>query len=147
MTDLGRLIGERAQAASVSGLREVGADGVNCIVEHPDHRRIYHGGRPVPGPLVLRLPEVPDGVVALIGGKTGRRFPALNDGFWDDPHGGPIELGQLLDIEDTATVEMAPPTPPIADDIAVVRRALDGAFPAIKEALRRIEAHINGGPR
>jgi hypothetical protein len=35
-------------AESVSGLCEVGDDGVTCIVMDADHRRIHHGGRPVP---------------------------------------------------------------------------------------------------
>lgn len=35
-------------AHSASGLCEVGADGVACVVASELHRYIYHGGRPVP---------------------------------------------------------------------------------------------------
>lgn len=50
MAELQRLVADQARAAneSVSGLCEAGADGVTCIVMDADHRRIYHGGRPVP---------------------------------------------------------------------------------------------------
>ncbi|MGI5178657.1 hypothetical protein ACQEVZ_20205 [Dactylosporangium sp. CA-152071] len=41
-----------AQVRTVSGLCEAGPDGVTCIIAVYGHRRIYHGGRPVPA-----LPE------------------------------------------------------------------------------------------
>ena len=43
MAEPQRQSGERGQAASVSGLCEVGADRVTCVVADPIHRRIYHG--------------------------------------------------------------------------------------------------------
>jgi hypothetical protein len=92
--------------------------------EHPPHTWVYAPGmtsravfactgkRPASGPVVLALPQVPDGAVALIGGRTGRRYE-LRNGWWrndDVAWGG--NLAAVLHDEGSVTVEFAPPREP-----------------------------------
>lgn len=71
-------------------------------------------------PVVLRLPEVPEGAVALVGGRTGKRYTRPDDGTdnWlrhdaDDMHWR-TWIGAILVDEhpDGVTVEFAPPREP-----------------------------------
>lgn len=70
-----------------------------------------------PDPLVLSLPEVPEGAVALRGGA--RWLPSASvPGFWEMEGGStPHALGAVLDAEDDGTnkgvtIEMTPPREP-----------------------------------
>lgn len=76
------------------------------------------GPRAESGPLVLTLPQVPDGAVALKGETTGTRYarvrvPGIMSPCWKpDPWSQPMDLGAVLDGEGRVTVEMAPPREP-----------------------------------
>lgn len=64
-----------------------------------------------PGPVVLSLPQVPDGAVALIGGNGHRWLP--KDGMWWNGAGGANwRLVDLLASHGPLTVEFAPPREP-----------------------------------
>lgn len=67
-----------------------------------------------PDPLVLTLPQVPEGAVALGGASSGTRYPAHESGGWRNPDdgGAPWKLSAVLDREGSVTVEMAPPREP-----------------------------------
>lgn len=69
------------------------------------------------GPLRLSLPPVPEGAVALVGERTGKRYPRRErTAFWQDPErgGATTTLAEVLEMEDPGgvTVEMAPPREP-----------------------------------
>ncbi|WP_433078955.1 hypothetical protein ACQP1P_38800 [Dactylosporangium sp. CA-052675] len=64
------------------------------------------------GPVVLTLPEVPEGAVALTGGTRWVRSPYLPDAWVLDGGSVPHMLGAVLDREGSVTVEMAPPREP-----------------------------------
>jgi hypothetical protein len=66
-----------------------------------------------PDPLVLGLPE---GAVALIGGKSGRRFTRVDrDGpkDWWNAEDGRQSLGSVMDLEGTVRVVLGPPSEPV----------------------------------
>ena len=70
-----------------------------------------------PDPLVLRLPEVPKGAVALVGVRSGRRYPFHEEsGGWrnDDGEGAPWKLSAVLHREqpEGVRVEIVPPREP-----------------------------------
>jgi hypothetical protein len=70
-----------------------------------------------PDPLVLRLPEVPEGAVALVGVRSGRRYPFHEEsGGWrnDDGEGAPWKLSAVLHREqpEGVRVEIVPPREP-----------------------------------
>lgn len=67
-----------------------------------------------PGPVVLTLPVVPDGAVALIGKATGGRYvPYLLTASWVWPGAEQTTpVGEVLDEEGSVTVEFAPPREP-----------------------------------
>lgn len=71
-------------------------------------------GLPLPpaesGPLVLTLPVVPDGAVALVGGKSGARWERTTYGWKSG--GYHLTFPAVLDREGSVTVEMAPPREP-----------------------------------
>jgi hypothetical protein len=78
-----------------------------------DARRAYDAYRAAMAapadPLILSLPTVPEGAVALVGAKTGRRYtPGPRPGEW---YAGavPLRLGTILMDEGSVRVEMAPP--------------------------------------
>ncbi|GAA0738494.1 hypothetical protein Drose_04495 [Dactylosporangium roseum] len=65
-------------------------------------------------PLVLTLPQVPEGAVALIGGESGMRYPRRDDvsaPVWLDPKRGnaTTTLAEILDYEGSVTVVMREP--------------------------------------
>lgn len=65
------------------------------------------------GPLVLTLPEVPEGAVALIGEMSGHRWIPTEFGRWADEATGQVRgILPLLEREGSVTVEMAPPREP-----------------------------------
>ena len=65
------------------------------------------------GPVVLSLPQVPPGTVALVGDSSGARFlPTGTAWAYDQSPTGVIALGGLLDAERSVTVEFAPPCEP-----------------------------------
>jgi len=65
------------------------------------------------GPVVLSLPQVPPGTVALVGDSSGARFlPTGTAWAYDQSPTGVIALGGLLDAERSVTVEFAPPRGP-----------------------------------
>jgi hypothetical protein len=65
------------------------------------------------GPVVLTLPEVPEGAVAMRGARTGTRYPR-NGEFWGSPEDTLWDLADVLNREhpEGVTVEMAPPPAP-----------------------------------
>jgi hypothetical protein len=63
------------------------------------------------GPVVLTLPQVPDGAVALRGEATGTRYELTVDG-WRFGAELVVSLGELLQVEGSVTVESAPPREP-----------------------------------
>jgi hypothetical protein len=72
-----------------------------------------------PDPLVLSLPEVPEGAVALVGGNTGRRYERRiarpdEDVMWADPTRTVLlrSFSEILGYEGSVRVEMAPPRKP-----------------------------------
>jgi hypothetical protein len=68
---------------------------------------------PESGPVVLSLPQVPDGAVALIGEQSGRRYVRyLKTASWEDPDGAIWPLHLLFGSDDSFTVEFAPPREP-----------------------------------
>jgi hypothetical protein len=92
---------------------------VNALIENLGYasRRLKRVEAPESGPLVLTLPQVPDGAVALIGLQTGGRYPATGTAdVWASPDGDGVlyRLGDVLLIERPhgVTVEMAPPREP-----------------------------------
>lgn len=65
------------------------------------------------GPLVLTLPQVPPGAVALIGGVTGHRWEPTESGRWAAAETGQVKPWvKLIAWEGSVTVEMAPPREP-----------------------------------
>jgi hypothetical protein len=64
-------------------------------------------------PLVLSLPQVPEGAVRLIASNGVRWLPG-SDGVWtrEDMPDLEFRLGELLDSVESVTVEMAPPREP-----------------------------------
>lgn len=117
----------RLEAGHPEASKREAMDALNRIAERIE--------RPDPGPLVLSLPQVPDGAVALVGGRTGRRYPVGPD----------LSLAVVLGAEGgSVTVEMTPPREPrtwpkldpAPDDIAeVVEVEGQGRF---KVAVRRL---------
>jgi hypothetical protein len=68
-----------------------------------------------PDPLVLSLPEVPEGTEALVGESSGARYPwnaELQGWLFDQAEIGTTGLGELLDREGSVRVELAPPREP-----------------------------------
>jgi hypothetical protein len=66
------------------------------------------------GSVVLSLPQVPDGAVALVGGESGRRYKLFGEHWTGDGPGTDYlyTLSGLLEREGTVTVEFAPPREP-----------------------------------
>ncbi len=89
---------------------------VNALIENLGYasRRLKRAEAPESGPVVLSLPQVPDGAVALRGNASGRRWTPTPDG-WMYRHGDvPWSLVTILVDEqpDGVTVEFAPPREP-----------------------------------
>jgi hypothetical protein len=118
------------------------------IVAHNRHDAECPTQQPKPapqqdGPLVLSLPPVPEGTVALVGDVYRYRFLDNGNGdrYWVSPDLGPLPLGHVLDFEGSVTVEMAAPEPTLADDLAIVGHRILGAGPE-REAFNRIKAAL-----
>lgn len=97
----------RLEAGHPEASKRKAMDALNRIAERIE--------RPDPGPLVLSLPQVPDGTVALIGHQRWRRvsIPGVTLPCWQSDLTGPLDLGAMLDAEpDGVTVEFAPPPEP-----------------------------------
>lgn len=68
---------------------------------------------PQPDPMVLRLPEVPEGTVALTGVESGRRYVLGVVNSWrDEVTAQVMPLYRVLERERTVRVELAPPREP-----------------------------------
>jgi hypothetical protein len=85
-----------------------------------------------PDSLVLSLPEVPEGAVALRGETTGHRWTETEFGRWVDEETGQVRgFLQVLEREHVVRVELAPPreprTWPKPDDAPKDLRAVQGA--------------------
>jgi hypothetical protein len=67
--------------------------------------------------LVLSLPKVPKGTVALVGGMRWERVevPGIGLPCWKSGLAGPLDLGAVLDGEGEVRVEFAPPREPRTD--------------------------------
>ena len=88
---------------------------VNALIENLGYasRRLKRAEEPESGPVVLSLPQVPPGTVALVGDSSGARFlPTGTAWAYDQSPTGVIALGGLLDAERSVTVEFAPPRGP-----------------------------------
>lgn len=59
-----------------------------------------------PDPLVLSLPTVPEGAVALVGGRSARRYERIGD-RWSRGN-SPLSIGTVMAFEGWVRVEMAP---------------------------------------
>ncbi len=64
------------------------------------------------GPVVLSLPQVPDGAVALVGGTSGKRFARHGDDIWGIDGGTTWRYRDIMFAEGSVTVEFAPPREP-----------------------------------
>lgn len=107
------------QPADVEQCYECETTGQNCWA----HRKadFYNGPEPDPSqPVVLRLPEVPEGAEALVGRKTGWRWLPYSEDGWQNGAGmGDADwaegtFAEVLAIEhpDGVTLEFAPPREP-----------------------------------
>lgn len=83
-----------------------------CRAQADEDAVAHQRGKPADsGPLVLALPVVPDGTVALIT-ADGTRFAAKGPGWWQSDHRGTMSFARLLAEGAPLTVEMAPPREP-----------------------------------
>jgi hypothetical protein len=90
-----------------------------------------------PDPLVLSLPTVPEGAVALVGGQSGQRWTGHGVSNWMNVVGGAIAaIGIVLHREGSVTVEMAPPREPRTWP------KLDGA----PDGVRKVQVKRGNGP-
>lgn len=111
--------------------RERADDAVDSIDRHREawEAEVERLKAAAPEDGVLRLPEVPEGAVALTGETTGRRYE-LRDGWWTFDDGGTAysaNLTALLADEGSVRVEMAPPPKPrtLKDNVDELRNWLN----------------------
>lgn len=116
--------GERDEAlAEVERLRDNNCESFSLLIEAlevenltqalAEVRRLRALPPQPPDPLVLSLPTVPEGAVALVGKETGARYTRyLLTASWQYRDGQVFPFGHLLGYEGALRVEMAPPREP-----------------------------------